>query len=314
MCDAVFNPLDFGSQQIPQIVESLVHCIFEISDPGIAVKHTTRYANQNDGPSGRQLRQRGSGYRSFPAPVAFNRSLRSWYSLTPSGSSHHTLLQPAERAIRGQREQRGGNAPARICNLSTEAMPRKMKTPSPPAPIAAAMVAVPMVVTVGDPQAGDDRRRGQRQFHHAQDLAASHPHRDRRIAHHRVDAEDSRHGVSQDRQKRVKHQRNDRRVRPDAADERDRDQKTEKRKAGDRLPDAGEAQRPAARRAGSKRAAIPAGIAIADAIRMALSTSTRCSPSSCRPSSSRSCKTSLSTAAASCRTSRNARASGCRLA
>src|SRR5579883_1556245 len=41
-----------------------------------------------------------------------------------------------------------GIAPARICVVSTEAIPRKMKTPSPPAPIAAAIVAVPMVVTV----------------------------------------------------------------------------------------------------------------------------------------------------------------------
>src|SRR5215469_11099060 len=41
-----------------------------------------------------------------------------------------------------------GIAPARICVVSTEAIPRKMNTPNPPPPIAAAMVAVPMVVTV----------------------------------------------------------------------------------------------------------------------------------------------------------------------
>src|SRR5580704_6128934 len=41
-----------------------------------------------------------------------------------------------------------GIAPARICAVSTEANPRKMKTPRPPPPIAAAMVAVPIVVTV----------------------------------------------------------------------------------------------------------------------------------------------------------------------
>src|ERR1700733_287553 len=39
---------DAGSQQIPQIVESLVHRVFEIGDPRIAVKHTARYADQND--------------------------------------------------------------------------------------------------------------------------------------------------------------------------------------------------------------------------------------------------------------------------
>src|SRR5579863_8249031 len=41
-----------------------------------------------------------------------------------------------------------GIAPARICAVSTDATPRKMNTPSPPPPIAAAIVAVPMVVTV----------------------------------------------------------------------------------------------------------------------------------------------------------------------
>jgi len=41
-----------------------------------------------------------------------------------------------------------GIAPARICTVSTIAIPRKMKTPKPPPPITAAMVAVPMVVTV----------------------------------------------------------------------------------------------------------------------------------------------------------------------
>src|ERR1700730_14417555 len=41
-----------------------------------------------------------------------------------------------------------GTAPASICVVSTDAIPRKMKTPSPPPPMAAAIVAVPTVVTV----------------------------------------------------------------------------------------------------------------------------------------------------------------------
>src|SRR5208283_3350462 len=44
--------------------------------------------------------------------------------------------------------QAAGTAPARICAVSTVATPRKMKTPNPPPPMAAAMVAVPIVVTV----------------------------------------------------------------------------------------------------------------------------------------------------------------------
>src|SRR5258708_748798 len=41
-----------------------------------------------------------------------------------------------------------GIAPAKICAVSTVEIPRKMKTPSPPPPMAAAIVAVPMVATV----------------------------------------------------------------------------------------------------------------------------------------------------------------------
>ena len=39
-------------------------------------------------------------------------------------------------------------APARISRLSTMANPRKINSPKPPAPMAAAMVAMPMVRTV----------------------------------------------------------------------------------------------------------------------------------------------------------------------
>src|SRR3984957_351006 len=57
--------------------------------------------------------------------------------------SAHPTPPSARSAIKA-----AGIAPARICAVSTEATPRKMNTPSPPPPMAAAMVAVPMVVTV----------------------------------------------------------------------------------------------------------------------------------------------------------------------
>src|ERR1700730_8086728 len=57
--------------------------------------------------------------------------------------STHPNPQSAASAINA-----AGTAPARISAVSTDATPRNMKTPSPPPPIAAAMVAVPMVVTV----------------------------------------------------------------------------------------------------------------------------------------------------------------------
>src|SRR3954469_22607274 len=40
-----------------------------------------------------------------------------------------------------------GTAPARICRVSTDATPRKMRTPKPPPPITAAITAVPIFVT-----------------------------------------------------------------------------------------------------------------------------------------------------------------------
>src|SRR6516165_9337663 len=57
--------------------------------------------------------------------------------------SSHPSPPSAASAIRAD-----GIAPARICAVSTVATPRKMNTPKPPPPIAAAMVAVPTVVTV----------------------------------------------------------------------------------------------------------------------------------------------------------------------
>src|SRR5580704_975051 len=57
--------------------------------------------------------------------------------------STHPNPQSAASAINA-----AGTAPARICAVSTDATPRKIKTPSPPPPMAAAIVAVPMVVTV----------------------------------------------------------------------------------------------------------------------------------------------------------------------
>src|SRR5262249_18813081 len=55
----------------------------------------------------------------------------------------HSSPSSATIAIRA-----AGIAPASTVGVSTMEMPRKMKTPNPPPPIAAAIVAVPMVATV----------------------------------------------------------------------------------------------------------------------------------------------------------------------
>src|SRR5579863_2789512 len=82
-----------------------------------------------------------------------DRGLRPWRRATSerqqkdyageSFRSSHPNPPSARSAITA-----AGIAPARICAVSTEATPRKMNTPSPPPPMAAAMVAVPIVVTV----------------------------------------------------------------------------------------------------------------------------------------------------------------------
>src|SRR5262249_55501818 len=79
-------------------------------------------------PDGGEKQQRGGGTR--------HRGGRRRRSSAPRSAS-------APRASAA-----AGSAPARMVRLSTMATPRKMKTPSPPAPMAAAMVARPMPITV----------------------------------------------------------------------------------------------------------------------------------------------------------------------
>ena len=61
-----------------------------------------------------------------------------------------------------------------MVRLSTIATPRKMNTPRPPAPIAAAMVASPMPMTVASAHAREDDARGERQLDAAKQLRVGH--------------------------------------------------------------------------------------------------------------------------------------------
>ena len=156
---------------------------------------------------------------------------------TATRRSTHPSAASAASAISA-----AGIAPARICRVSTEAMPRKMNTPSPPPPMAAAMVAVPMVVTVAMRMPARMVRAASGNLHLPEHLPRRHPHRHRRFAHRRIDAQNARQRVAQNRQQRVEHQRHDRRALADAADERNRNQKPEQRQAGHGLHDVGETQ------------------------------------------------------------------------
>ena len=117
------------------------------------------------------------------------------------------------------RSAAAGIAPARICAVSTEATPRKMNTPSPPPPMAAAMVAVPMVVTVATRipammvRAASGSCTWRRSWPSVMPMATA----ESQTAG--VDAHDSDERVSQDRKQRVQHQRDDHGARADSADE-----------------------------------------------------------------------------------------------
>ena len=135
-----------------------------------------------------------------------------------------------------------GIAPARIVVASTIDRPRKMYSPRPPAPIAAAIVAVPTPTTLATRMPGDDRRHRQRQLHHRQQLPRRHAHRDAGFDDRRVDAAQPGGRGPHDRQQGVEGQRHQRRARPDAADERQRQQEPQQRQARDRLRHAGRNQ------------------------------------------------------------------------
>src|SRR5438093_6598155 len=94
---------------------------------GDQAERPPRPARRSPSPEGRGG---GQGVRTHLARHANRRSA------TPSSPSAASAISAA------------GSAPARMRVSSTTATPRKMYTPSPPAPMAAAMVAVPTLTTV----------------------------------------------------------------------------------------------------------------------------------------------------------------------
>ena len=124
------------------------------------------------------------------------------------------------------------------------AMPRKMKTPRPPPPIAAAIVAVPMVVTVAirSPATIEGMASGNSTWRRI--CAGRHPHRDGRFPHRAIHPENPRQRVAQNRQQRVESERENRRAFSDADQ---RHEEPEQRETGDCLSDIRDAEDPAAR-------------------------------------------------------------------
>ena len=103
-----------------------------------------------------------------------------------------------------------------------------MYSPSPPAPMAAATVAVPTPITVATRIARHDLRQRQRQLHHHQQLPRCHPHRGAGFDDRAIDRRKPGDRRTNDRQQRVEGQRHQRRAGPDPADERQRQQEAER--------------------------------------------------------------------------------------
>jgi hypothetical protein len=102
-------------------------------------------------------------------------------------------------------------------SLSFSANPVVMRSPKPPAPMKAAIVAVPTL------DAGQDRGRGQRQFDVQQGLAPRQPQRQRGRAQAGRYAQQAGTRIAHDRQQRICAQRHQRRRRADAAEQRNQD-------------------------------------------------------------------------------------------
>ena len=103
-----------------------------------------------------------------------------------------------------------GIAPARINWSFTIASPRKINSPKPPAPTAAAIVAIPIVSTVAIRNSCQHGRKRQRQFHLEEDLPIRHAHSSRRFAHGAIDTRNSRRSVADDWKQRIKCKRRNR--------------------------------------------------------------------------------------------------------
>ena len=168
------------------------------------------------------------------------RKLRRSMSVDPAD---HQLFEAAEQQVRRQAPSKPqGWRPARITPLSTMAMPRKMNSPSPPAPMAAAMVATPMVITAATRMPASITGNASGSSTCQQQLARSEAHGDRRLAHWRADAGNPHVGIANHRQQRVESERDDRQTICTSAQPRQRQQQSEERETGNGLHYVGAAQ------------------------------------------------------------------------
>ena len=132
-------------------------------------------------------------------------------------------------------------APARTRELSTEATPRKMSSPRPPAPMAAAMVATPTQVTVAVRRPARMTRCGHGEFELGEALAVGHAEGVGYVDQRGVDGADAGVGVAQDGKQGVGGERDDGDAGGAVAEPGSGQEEAEHRERGDGLQDVGEA-------------------------------------------------------------------------
>ncbi len=134
-----------------------------------------------------------------------------------------------------------GMAPARMTESLTMATPRKMKVPRPPAPMAAAIVATPMVMTVAVRMPARMTLRASGKRTRRRICVVGHAHGFGGFEDRGLDAAETDVSVAENWKKSVEDERDDGGAAADAADERNRNEKAEEREAGNGLKNAGDA-------------------------------------------------------------------------
>ena len=197
----------------------------EVLRPDDDCARAPRRERERDGGEGHQQERasaRAAVDRPTPAPPA----------RAPLQQRERAVRKQRERGRRhGSREDHGGDPPSTGRGRCTRRARRPRSPPrSSPCPRRPRSRR-------GCRPASRARRAAARQ---PQQLERPHAHRERRLAHSRIDALKARDRGPHDRQHGIEHQRDDRRARADPADEGQRQQEPEERQAGDRLNEVGE--------------------------------------------------------------------------
>src|SRR5215470_19417648 len=154
-----------------------------------------------------------------------------------------TAFQQAEQKIGQQRQQRGRYGSGENHRVVDHRDTSKYKCTEPPGANGSSNSGDADGNDGGGTNTGQDKTCGEGKAHAKKNLTFGHAHGFGGFDDCGIDAGEANVSVAQDGKQSVQHQRNDRCTCTDAAKKRQRNQKAEKRKAGNRLEDAGNSQR-----------------------------------------------------------------------